>query len=164
MQERVRPLLGFDKGGNHGAPGGRDDHGIGPGFPRQPINPRQHLGNPLRRGYFCRRFLEPGGLANVVATLGDQGNQFAVDAVDLLAHLVERGTLDKAGHGISFLRDTKTKRPQDFLAAALKNWVKKLLIHLRPQTSGNAPCARQAAQVHYGDRAGGGNHGTILQG
>ncbi|MBL8418670.1 MAG: hypothetical protein JNN31_10595 [Dechloromonas sp.] len=72
--------------------------------------------------------------------------------------------MDKAGHGISFLGDTKTKRPQDFLAAALKNSVKNLLIHARPQTSGNAPCARQAAQVHYGDRAGGGNHGAILQG
>jgi len=66
MQERVRPLLGFDEG-------------------------------------------------------GDQGDRFAFD---LLAPLVERGTLDKAGHGISFLRETKNKRPQDFLAAALKNSVK----------------------------------------
>jgi hypothetical protein len=63
MQERVRPLLGFDEG-------------------------------------------------------GDQGDRFAVA---LLAPLVERGALDKAGHGISFLRDTKTKRPQDSFAAALKN-------------------------------------------
>jgi hypothetical protein len=59
----------------------------------------------------------------VRALLGfyESGDQFAVDAVDLLAPLVERGAWDKAGHGISFLRDTKTKRPQDSFAAALKN-------------------------------------------
>jgi hypothetical protein len=106
MQERVRPLLGFDEG-------------------------------------------------------GDQGDRFAVA---LLAPLVERGALDKAGHGISFLRETKNKKAAGFSRCGLEKFgEKKLLIHARPQTSGNAPCARQAAQVHYGDRAGGGGHWAILK-
>jgi hypothetical protein len=56
-----------------------------------------------------------GGLPDVGAALGDQGDQLTFHEVDTLAYLGQRGALGDVGHGNSFRRGIKrqkTKRPR----------------------------------------------------
>ena len=98
MRGGVMPVLVRDEGGDHGPPGSVDDVGFGTAFQRQRMHFGKHLGDALRRRYLIGRFLEGSGLAHVAAAFGDQRDQLAVDTVDVVTNLGQRGALSDGDH------------------------------------------------------------------
>ena len=71
-------------------------------FGRQLAHLGHHLLDALRRAHLVGTALEGRGGQHVAATFGQQRNDVAVEAVDLLAHLRQRFTvfgLSVSGHG-----------------------------------------------------------------